>query len=67
MAISDVGVGAYVCEAALRACMLSVDINIPSIKDEAFVSDVVNERARLFTQAEELKIKALAFVKEKMG
>ncbi|MBW1708959.1 MAG: cyclodeaminase/cyclohydrolase family protein [Deltaproteobacteria bacterium] len=67
MAISDVGVGAYVCEAALRACMLSVDINIPSIKDEAFVADVTNERARLFAEAESLKGKALAFVNEKMG
>lgn len=67
MAISDVGVGAYVCEAAMRACMLSVDINIPAIKDQDFVTDVVNERARLFTEAEDLKIKALTYVKEKMG
>ncbi len=67
MAISDVGVGAYVCEAALRACMLSVDINIPTIKDEAFVTDVLNERARLFAEAEKLKGKALTFVSEKMG
>ena len=67
MAISDVGVGAYVCEAALRACMLSVDINLPTIKDEAFVSDVLNQRARLFAEAEDYKIKALTFVKEKMG
>ena len=67
MAISDVGVGAYVCEAALRACMLSVDINVPSIKDEAFVTDVLNERARLFAEAEDLKIKSLTYVKEKMG
>jgi formiminotetrahydrofolate cyclodeaminase len=67
MAISDVGVGAYVCEAALRACMLSVDINLPTIKDKAFVIEVKSERARLFADAEELKIKALTFVKEKMG
>ena len=67
MAISDVGVGAYVCEAALRACMLSVDINLPTIKDEAFVTDVKNRRARLFAEAEDLKIRALTHVKEKMG
>lgn len=67
MAISDVGVGAYVCEAAMRACMLSVDINLPSIKDQAFVEDVKNQRARLFAEAEDLKIKALTFVKEMMG
>jgi formiminotetrahydrofolate cyclodeaminase len=67
MAISDVGVGAMVAEAALKACMLSVDINIPSIKDEKFVADVKAERARLFTEADELKILALATVKERMG
>jgi formiminotetrahydrofolate cyclodeaminase len=67
MAISDVGVGAYVCEAAMRACMLSVDINLPSIKDQDFVEDVKNQRARLFAEAEDLKIKALTFVKEMMG
>ncbi len=67
MAISDVGVGAMVAEAALRSCMLSVDINLPSIKDQDFVQDVLNERARLFTKAEELKMLAMARVKEKMG
>jgi len=67
MAISDAGVGAYVCEAALRACMLSVDINLPSIKDPVFVSDVKNERARLFTEAAELSQKARTFVAEAMG
>ncbi|MFZ5587909.1 MAG: cyclodeaminase/cyclohydrolase family protein [Thermodesulfobacteriota bacterium] len=67
MAISDVGVGAMVGEAALRACMLSVDINLPSIKDQAFAAKVRAEREHLFVQAEELKILALARVKEKMG
>ncbi|MCB2189450.1 MAG: cyclodeaminase/cyclohydrolase family protein [Deltaproteobacteria bacterium] len=67
MAISDVGVGAMVAEAALRACMLSVDINVPSIKDQAFVAEVKAERARLFTEAERLKTLALARVIEKMG
>ena len=67
MAISDVGVGAMVADTALRACMLSVDINIPSIKDQDFVKEVKNARAQLFTQAEESKLLALARVKEKMG
>ena len=67
MAISDVGVGAMVGEAALRACMLSVDINLPSIKDQAFAAKVKAEREHLFVQAEELKILALARVKEKMA
>ncbi len=67
MAISDVGVGALVGEAALRAAMLSVDINLPSIKDQAFVATAKAERARLFVEAEELKVLAMARVKEKMG
>jgi formiminotetrahydrofolate cyclodeaminase len=67
MAISDVGVGAMVGEAALRACMLSVDINLPGIKDQNFVAKVKGEREHLFVQAEELKLLALARVKEKMS
>lgn len=67
MAISDVGVGALVAEASLRACMLSVDINLPSIKDEEFVEKVKNARARLFTQAEDLKNSAMVHVKAQMG
>lgn len=67
MAISDVGVGAMVGEAAMRACMLSVDINLPTIKDQEFVAQVKAERQRLFVEAEELKLLALARVKEKMG
>ncbi len=67
MAISDVGVGAMVGEAAMRACMLSVDINLPSIKDQAFAAKVRAQREHLFVQCEELKILALARVKEKMS
>lgn len=65
-AISDVGVGAYVAEAALKACMLSVDINLPSIQTASFKQTLVSERARLFTEAEELKLLALADVKKRL-
>ena len=65
-AISDVGVGAYVGRAALKACMLSVDINLPSIKTESFKNMLVAERARLFTEAEEFELQALADVKKRL-
>lgn len=54
-AISDCGVAAIVLEAAIRAAMLSVDINLPSIKDKAFADDIVSERGRIFAEAEEIK------------
>jgi formiminotetrahydrofolate cyclodeaminase len=43
-AVSDVGVGALMAEAALRAAALNVWINLGSIKDQAFVQ---RESARL--------------------
>lgn len=67
MAISDVGVGAMVAEAAMRACMLSVDINLPSIKDQDFVAKVQAERAMLFTRAGELKLLAMSDVNRRMS
>lgn len=65
-AISDVGVGAYVGEAALKACMLSVDINLPSIRTPEFKNMLVAERARLFAEVEEYKLLALADVKKRL-
>ena len=54
-AISDCGVAAIVLEAAIRAAMLSVDINLPAIKDQAFAAEVISERGRIFAEAEEIK------------
>ena len=66
-AISDVGVASYVAEGALKACMLSVDINLPGLKTKEFADGMVVERARLFAEADELKILALADVKKRMA
>ncbi|MFO1401625.1 MAG: cyclodeaminase/cyclohydrolase family protein [Steroidobacteraceae bacterium] len=65
-AISDVGVAAYVAEAALKAAMLSVDINLPGLKTREFADVMRTERARLFAEADELKILALADVKKRL-
>lgn len=66
MAISDAGVAAYVCEAALNAVLLNVDINIPMISDRDFVSKTIEEKAEIIDEAGRLKEKAVAAVKERM-
>ena len=65
-AISDVGVGAYVCEAALNSVLLSVDINVPSIKDTAYVEKVLEEKKQLIAKAQELRAEAVAEVRARM-
>lgn len=65
-AISDVGVAVYLAEAALNAAMLSVDINLPLIGDEAFKANLQAQKAGLLVEAEELKLLALAEVKKRL-
>ena len=65
-AISDVGVAVYLAEAALKAAMLSVDINLPLIEDEAFKSNIQAQKARVLIDADELKLFALAEVKKRL-
>lgn len=65
-AISDVGVGAYVAEAALNSVLLSVDINVPSIKDMEYVSKVNAEKEQLIAEAKALREKAVSQVQERM-
>lgn len=66
-AISDVGVGAYLAEAALNAAMLSVDINLPMIGDEAFKERLLTEKTRLLAAAAELKSAALSDVRKRLS
>lgn len=65
-AISDVGVGAYVAEAALNSVLLSVDINIPSIKDKSYVEKALSEKNRLIVEAKALREKAVSIVQDRM-
>lgn len=65
-AISDVGVGAYLAEASLNSALLSVDINLPMIKDEAYVAKVRAERAQLVEEARKLREVAVAAVQARM-
>ncbi len=65
-AISDVGVAAYLAESALKSAMLSVDINLPGIKDESYKEKVLAERTRLFEQAAVLCAETVAIVQSRM-
>ena len=62
-AISDCGVSAIILESAIRAAMLSVDINLPAIKDQAFAADILNERGRIFAEAEDIKAYVLTHMR----
>ncbi len=66
MAVSDAGVAAYICEAALQAVLLNVDINLPVINDPDFVAGAKKRRKELADEAGRLKDMAVATVKERM-
>jgi len=65
-AISDVGVAAYLAESALKSAMLSVDINLPQIRDEGYQERVRVERTRLFEKAASLCAETVAIVHSRM-
>lgn len=65
-AISDVGVSAYLAESALKSAMLSVDINLPGIKDGAYQERVKAERTRLFEQAAIICAETVAVVQSRL-
>ncbi len=66
MAISDAGVAAYLCEAALQAVLLNVDINVKTINDADFVAGVNQKRKELASKAGQLRDTALAAVKKRI-
>lgn len=66
MAISDAGVAAYVCEAAVQAVLLNVDINLPMVSDAAFAAQAFAEKERIAGEAHRMKEQAVAAVKERM-
>lgn len=67
MAISDAGVSVYLAEASLNAALLSVDINLPQIKDVEFVKRAKEEKSSLIEQAREIKERALAVIMSRIG
>ncbi|MDA8336289.1 MAG: cyclodeaminase/cyclohydrolase family protein [Peptococcaceae bacterium] len=67
MAISDDGVAAYVLEACVPAVLLSAEINLPGIKDSAYVEKVVAEKEQLKAKARALRDNTLKVVAERMA
>ena len=66
-AISDVGVAAYLSEAALQSAMLSVDINLPYLKDEEFVAQAREERERLTEAAPQARESVIDAVRSRLS
>jgi formiminotetrahydrofolate cyclodeaminase len=64
--ISDAGVGALAAQAALRSAALNVDINVPSLQDQAFAQACRGEMDALLASAVPLSEQAIALVKSKL-
>jgi formiminotetrahydrofolate cyclodeaminase len=65
-AVSDVGAGLLLADAAMHAALLNVDINLALIRDGAFTEGIRQKVAGLSAGREELKLRVLATVQEKM-
>ena len=61
-ALSDAGCGARFIEAGLRGALYNVRINLPSIKDEAFVADMKREVEAISRRADEALARVLGMV-----
>lgn len=65
-AVSDAGVGVLLAEAAMRAALLNVFINLASIKDADFVHDVEARIAALTADKAEVKDRVMSVVNDKI-
>ncbi len=65
-AISDVGVGAIILDAALRGVLLAVDINLPGIKDQDFVAQSAHRRDAQIEKSAKLCHEAVDIVKGRL-
>jgi formiminotetrahydrofolate cyclodeaminase len=65
-AVSDVGVGLLLADAALRGALMNVDINLSLIQDEAFRQGIRKRVADLRAGRDALKAQVLAEVQGKL-
>lgn len=66
-ALSDAAVACLLAEAALHGACLNVKINLKSIKDAAFVSEMQGEMARAMSSGRAVRERVMAFVQEELG
>lgn len=66
-AVSDAGVAAYLAEAAVNAALLNVDINVPLIKDAAYVNKTGAKRQELARRAATIKKHAVQAVAARLA
>jgi methenyltetrahydrofolate cyclohydrolase len=65
--ISDAGVGVLAAQASLRSAALNVYINAPSLKDQTFATQAVQELEALLTECGESSESVYALVKSRLG
>lgn len=65
-ALSDLGVAAMEARAGLEGAAMNVRINLPSIKDQAFVSTIGGEVARYLERGDELCSRVYRYVQDNL-
>ncbi len=66
-AISDVGVAAYALSASVDSALLSVQINLKTIRDESIIKSLQQKTDELHKTAELFKQKTVAAVEQRIG
>jgi formiminotetrahydrofolate cyclodeaminase len=64
-AASDAGTAALLLEAAASAALLNVGINLPGVKDPAFLGEMTTETAQLTEESQRLRAKVLELAHKK--
>lgn len=65
-ALSDLGVASQQAYAGLEGAIMNVKINLPSIKDENFKSEISSELVQLLKQGQEAKEQVYQFVADNL-
>lgn len=66
LAISDVGVGTHLLEAALKGALIMVDANLDYINDLEKVKHLIKQKEQLTLEAEEISRRTLETVRARM-